>query len=210
MKPTRRDIYKQLHEIDAPPKYTRKDIVYFFICLGISVNCIVTIRGMFTGPTMPASGKIEQETSPTPPVFTPAVIQAKTTKPDDIRVYKVRAYLKSKNSPMADYAQTIIDSADKYAIDWTRVVAISGMESAYGTKQPAGSHNAWGLGGSKFMRFESWDESIEYATKLLAKHYRLNELKGIKAKYCPESDNCNPKWAEIVADNSEQILASAY
>lgn len=126
---------------------------------------------------------------------------------EDPRIIKLKTFLKSKNSPLADYAELIVKEADNYDIGWTRLVAISGMESHYGLKIPSGSHNAWGLGGSKFMRFESWPEAISYASRQLGSNYKLNENSGIQAKYCPSSSGCNPEWAKVVTNNSKEILA---
>lgn len=209
-------ILNDYYRATTPERWKKEDAAYIAVCFFILVSIGGAVRASFAGPIKPYSGTEPDMKSDRPSIFTTGSVQAVAPTPTpkviykDIRINKVRAYLGEKHSPLAEHAETIVNMADKYAIDWTRVVAISGMESSYGTKLPEGSYNAWGLGGSNFMYFASWDESIEYATKLLAKHYRVNELKGIKAKYCPESDNCNPKWAEIVADNSEAILASAY
>lgn len=206
-------ILNDYYRATTPARWRKEDAAYIFVCLAIALSIGGAVRSSFAGPIKPYSGDVPDMRSDRPSIFTPATVQAQaptpTPKYKDVRMNKVRAYLISKQSPLAEHAETIVTMADKYAIDWTRIVAISGMESAFGTKLPEGSYNAWGLGGSNFMYFASWDESIEYATKLLANHYRLNELKGIKAKYCPESDNCNPKWAEIVNDNSKEILAIA-
>jgi hypothetical protein len=125
----------------------------------------------------------------------------------DPRINKLQSFLELKKSPLAPHAAYIIEQADKYDIGWTRLVAISSMESGYGKNCPAASHNAWGIG-KPFFYFDSWEEGIAYASELLGNHYTLNANSGIKAKYCPASDNCNPDWANHVTEVSNQILAS--
>lgn len=126
---------------------------------------------------------------------------------EDDRIIKLRIYLKKEASPLEPYSEIIIRESDKYGLDWTRLVAIACMESACGKRLPEGSHNAWGLGGSKFMYFNTWEEGIQYASWLLGTSYKQNENAGIKSKYCPASDGCNPAWATNVTKFSNDILA---
>ena len=124
----------------------------------------------------------------------------------DQRILRLETFLRLKKSPLAPHAALIVDQADKYDIGWTKIVSIAGIESVYGIKCPQNSHNAWGLGGSKFMYFSSWEEGIKKASEILSDHYRTQEYAAIKAKYCPKSDGCNPQWTNIVLGNSEEIL----
>lgn len=128
--------------------------------------------------------------------------------PVEDRVRKLGIFLNSNNSPLAPYTQLIIDEADKYDIGWTKIVAISGMESKYGNSAPQGSYNAWGIGGSRFMYFSSWEEGIRYTSWLLGNSYKWNENAGIQQKYCPSSDGCNPGWVTIVTNTTREILAT--
>lgn len=82
----------------------------------------------------------------------------------------LRTFLESKGSPLP--AEELV----KYD-NWKMVVALSCAESGYG-KFLGGSYNAWGIndyrsGSSRFGRtrnFESWEESIKYASELLYKY----------------------------------------
>lgn len=123
----------------------------------------------------------------------------------DERVTKLQKFLESKGSPLASYSQLIVEEADKNDIGYTWITGISCIESACGLKLPQGSHNAWGLGGSNFMYFKSWEESIKYMSKLIGTNYKHDMLQGIKRRYCPESDGCNSNWASIVASASKEI-----
>lgn len=135
------------------------------------------------------------------------IIRERFVAEPDIRVLKLVKYLEDRKSPLAKYSELIISEADKYGLDWTKTVAIACLESACGHKLPNRSHNAWGLGGSKFMYFKSWEESISYVSKLLGTKYKQAENQGVKYSYCPESSGCNPSWAYIVTQTSNEILA---
>jgi hypothetical protein len=127
----------------------------------------------------------------------------------DERVIVLEKYLESKESPLAPHAKLIIEEADKWDIGWTKIVSISGMESAYGKRIANESYNAWGImaGAGKVRKFSSWEEGIKAVSSLLGEHYKANEIQAIKAKYCPSSDNCNPAWANNVVQFSRDILA---
>lgn len=129
------------------------------------------------------------------------------TVDEDKRVEKLQSYLQDNNSPLADHAEYIVEQSDLNGIDWTLIVAISKMESGFCTKTIPGSYNCWGLGGSNFMYFDSYEESIKFTAELLNKHYRSNMNQAIKAKYCPASDGCNPSWVDIVTDVSHELIA---
>lgn len=124
----------------------------------------------------------------------------------DYRAERLEKLLKDNDSPLANYADYIVEQSDLNAIDWTILVAISKMESNYCKATVYKSHNCWGLGGSNFMSFDSYEESIKFTAELLNKHYRINMNTAIKSKYCPSSDGCNPKWANIVSD-VQKLLA---
>lgn len=131
-----------------------------------------------------------------------------TVKQEDPRANKLQNFLQSKNSPLAPYAELIISESDRYAVDWTKIVAISRMESDYGNRIPKNSFNAWGLGGHNLMHFENWEEAIRYEAKLLGESYKQAENNGVKVKYCPSSDGCNQQWSFIVTNASKEILGT--
>lgn len=124
----------------------------------------------------------------------------------DYRAERLEKLLKDNESPLAEYADYIVEQSDLNAIDWTILVAISKMESDYCKATISKSHNCWGLGGSNFMYFDSYKDSIKFTAELLNKHYRMNMNTAIKSKYCPSSDGCNPQWANIVSD-VQKLLA---
>lgn len=177
------------------------DYIYFSVCSIVVSSLISVSLPKITNliPTKIVYAANKPLVSPTPqptPIPTPV----------DNRVVILAKFLATKNSPLADYAQYIVTQADKYAISWTEVVAISGIESNYGKKSPANTHNAWGLGGNRLFTFSSWEDGIDYASWLIGTKYRLAEDRAIKYSYCPNTDGCNSQWANIVTKNSEEIL----
>src|SRR5581483_10427991 len=86
-----------------------------------------------------------------------ATVEAKQL---DTRAQILHNYLESKNSPLANYSQDFIDAADQNGVDWKLVPAISGVESTFGQAEPAGSFNAWGVGGSNLVYYKSWSDGI--------------------------------------------------
>lgn len=103
-------------------------------------------------------------------------------------VERIRNYLNSKNSPLGPYADFMVSMGDKYNLDPRIFVAISGRESTFGIN--AHSFNATGLGGTKFIHFDSWEDSIEYTFKLLTtSHYyrtfqKTGSLYDLARVYC--------------------------
>lgn len=125
----------------------------------------------------------------------------------DFRIEKLQLFLEDKDSPLAPYAEYIVEQSDINGIDWTIIISISRIESDYCKKTIADSHNCWGLGGSNFMHFDSYEDAISYEARLLNKYYRKSTNEAIKTKYCPSSDGCNPEWADVVTDTSHSIIS---
>ncbi len=98
-----------------------------------------------------------------------AVLETNLSVPDR-RVDKLKAFLESYDSPMADSAEAFVEIADKYGLDWKLVPAIAGVESTFGKNIPGGSYNAYGWANGAYA-FESWEESIEVVSKALKEKY---------------------------------------
>ena len=123
----------------------------------------------------------------------------------DPRVLAMSEFLSDYNSPMQPFAQTIIDEADKYGLDWRLVVSISGVESAFGNLIPAGTNNGWGWRGINknedgWSVFPSWEESIAHVTERISIGYGRDLTPfDMEATYCPPCGR-NPAhaWANGV------------
>lgn len=117
----------------------------------------------------------------------------------DNRAAILRAYLKKRNSPLADHAETFVEEADKNGLDWKLVAAISGLESSFGLHIPYNSYNGWGYGvyGNNVRRFESWDDGIAVVSNALRKDY----MEKWGATTIPEIGRiyaASPTWAQRV------------
>ncbi len=86
-------------------------------------------------------------------------ITAEVKLEEDQRVETLRAYLESKNSPLADLAETFVEVADAYELDYRFLPAITGIESSFGKIQLDASYNPFGWGGG-YIYFESFEEAI--------------------------------------------------
>lgn len=118
----------------------------------------------------------------------------------DSRTLIIQKYLLKYKSPMAPFAGFIVQTSDKYGLDWRLLVAIAQQESNLGKRIPPDSHNAWGYGihSRGTLKFASWEEGIETVAKglkekYLDKGYRTTEE--IMSKYTPLS---NGSWAHGV------------
>ncbi|OGH02520.1 MAG: hypothetical protein A2798_02675 [Candidatus Levybacteria bacterium RIFCSPHIGHO2_01_FULL_37_17] len=119
----------------------------------------------------------------------------------DARVERIRDFLTKYDSDLAPYAEFIVETADKYSLDWRLVPVIAMQESTLCKKAPKDSFNCWGFGiyGKKVTKFSNYKEAIETVTKTLAKNYidqGLVEPDEIMSKYTPSNDGT---WAKNVA-----------
>lgn len=99
-----------------------------------------------------------------------ALIKSQTHNQLDKRTLKLKKFLLSVNSPLVEYSQVFVETADKYDVDWKLVPAISGVESTFGRFIPANSYNAYGWNNGNFA-FENWPQSIEIVNKTLRENY---------------------------------------
>lgn len=137
-----------------------------------------------------------------------ALFTSREVKAEDSRVIKLRTYLETYDSPLADSAETFVREADKHNLDWKFVAAIAGVESWYGHKIPTNSYNAWGYGvyGGNVRRFSSWDEAIQIISEDIRMKYMnawgAQDVYGIGSIYAAD-----PKWAGKVTYFMNQIEA---
>jgi hypothetical protein len=115
----------------------------------------------------------------------------------DARIELIRQYLSFYNSPLTEFADVIVSTADKYKIDYRLITAIAQQESNLCKIIPPNSYNCWGWGihsrGS--LGFDSFNEGIETVSAGLKEEY-LNKgyqsIEEIMSKYTPLS---NGSWA---------------
>jgi hypothetical protein len=115
----------------------------------------------------------------------------------DARGEIIKDYLSYYNSPLLPYAYLIVNTADKYGIDFRLTTAIAQQESNLCKNYPEGTYNCWGWGihSRGTLAFSSFEEAIETVTKGLKEDYLDKGLltpDAIMTKYTPLS---NGSWA---------------
>jgi len=125
----------------------------------------------------------------------------------DARPEIIRNYLIKHNSPLAPYADFIVETADKYGLDYRLTTAIAQKESGLGRAMPKDCHNAWGWGihSEGTLCFDSWEEGIEAVSKGLKENYidkGYDTVQKIMKKYAHASSTT---WAEGVLMYMEQL-----
>jgi len=116
---------------------------------------------------------------------------------NDARPELIRQYLAEYNSPLEDYALLIVETADKYGLDYRLLTAIGQQESNLCDKIPGNSHNCWGWGihSAGTLMFDSYEEAIEIVSKGIKEAYidkGYVSPEEIMSKYTPLS---NGSWA---------------
>lgn len=125
---------------------------------------------------------------------------AGSANPADARAEIIKQYLASYGSPLVPYAKLIVDTADKYSLDFRLITAIAQQESNLCKIIPPGSHNCWGWGihSQSNLGFSSYEEGIETVSQGLKENYideGLTVPDKIMTKYTPAS---NGSWAHGV------------
>lgn len=119
----------------------------------------------------------------------------------EARVEILRQFFRKYKSPLEEEAQTMIDTADKYELDYRLLPAIAMQESHVCLRAPKDSNNCWGFGiyGGKVTRFETLSDAIEAVAKTLAVKYRdthgLVTPEEVVRLYTPSD---NGKWVYAV------------
>ena len=116
------------------------------------------------------------------------------------KISNIRKFLEGKNSPLAAYAEDLVDAAREYGIDYRLVAAISIVESSGGLYNFR-PYNAWGWGKSGF---ENWKDAIWSVSKGLGNYYAkgLDTPYEIGRVYCPPSSD---SWSRKVSSLMRKI-----
>lgn len=124
----------------------------------------------------------------------------------DARALLLTKFLEKIESPLAEYANYIVDRADHYRIDYRLVPAIAMCESNAGKRMPTkASHNAWGIsvetGQTSGANFRNWVYAIDWVSRYLKEKYfdrGITSLIDIGAIYAPPSVATGNSWATCV------------
>lgn len=94
---------------------------------------------------------------------------------EDVRVEKLRSFLQSHDSPLADAASHFVAEAERLNLDWKLVAAIAGVESTFGKQIPTNSYNGWGwgvfTGTQDGVHFKNWKDGITQVSEGLRYNY---------------------------------------
>lgn len=128
----------------------------------------------------------------------------------DARPAIVEQFLHQYGSPLAPYSAALVQTADKYDIDYRLLPAIAMQESGGGKIIPDYSYNAWGFGIHErgTLRFSSWEQSMDAVARGLRRDYIAIGLvtpEQIMTKYTPASIEKGGTWAKGVRFFMEQM-----
>ncbi len=126
---------------------------------------------------------------------------------DDARVLILHKFLELNKSELTPHAAFLVQTADKYSLDWKLLPAIAQKESGLCNVIPDGSHNCWGWGihSKGTLMFDNYEEAIDTVGKGLKEKYidyGLTTPEKIMTKYAhPDSTT----WGEGVSMYMNQI-----
>ena len=117
---------------------------------------------------------------------------------NDIRPYLVSNFL--KGTKLEQYSQLIVDTSDKYGIDYRLIPAIAMKEGGGGNAVPESGHNSWGFENGR-TNWTSWEEAIDNVGKTLKERYVDRGLvtpEQIMAIYAPPAILNGGQWAKDI------------
>jgi len=103
----------------------------------------------------------------------------------DPRAAQMRVVLAKYKSPMIGLENVLIQTAEKYGLDWTLMAAIAGTESSFGKRMAKNCNNpyGWGIYGDNKLCFKSLEDSIEGVASGLANKYNISSIESIARTY---------------------------
>lgn len=116
----------------------------------------------------------------------------------DMRPYIVENFL--KDTELENYSKQIVETSDKYSIDWRLIPAIAMRETGGGDKARSGSFNAWGFENGR-TNFDCWESAIESVAKTLKVRYvdkGMTTPEEIMPVYAPPQMSTGGKWAKDI------------
>jgi hypothetical protein len=106
---------------------------------------------------------------------------------------EIRAYLESKDSPLASHTDLLLEQEH-----WKLIIAISAIESSYCKRQLG--NNCWGITNSSggYSKYDSLDEAIVDANDLITRWQargRWHSVEDMDGHYVVPA---NPNWVAVV------------
>lgn len=140
-----------------------------------------------------------QELIPATPI--PVVLPTADISPrTDIRVTVLHKFLTNYDSPLAPISAFLVDTADRWGLDYAIIPAISMQESGGCKVIPYDSYNCWGFGiyGTTITRFASYEEAITKVAKTIKESYIKDGLVNptlLENRWAPQSEG---QWSYAV------------
>ena len=113
----------------------------------------------------------------------------------DMRPFYVESFL--KGTKLKPYSHLMVETADKYGLDYRLIPAIAMKESGGGNAVSEDSHNAWGFENGR-TSWDSWEVAIEQVGKTLKTRYvdrGMTTPDEMMAVYAPPQLLTGGKWA---------------
>lgn len=125
---------------------------------------------------------------------------------EESRTLVVQQFLARYSSPLADYAQYIVETSDVYGLPDFRIIPAIAMQESNGCKklpEIGGAYNCWGYGvyGKSAVGFTGYEEAIDRVARGLKQDYYNKGLTTpyqIMTKYTPPSLAKGGPWAKGV------------
>ena len=117
---------------------------------------------------------------------------------NDIRPFLISNFL--KGTRLEPYSHYIVETSDKYNIDYRLIPAIAMKEGGGGNAVPESTHNSWGFENGS-TRWTTWEEAIDNVGKTLKTKYVDHGLvtpEQIMAVYAPPQLLTGGKWAQDI------------
>ncbi len=131
------------------------------------------------------------------PVETDLVYVGADGEPIDVE--RLEVWLTDRGSPLAPYAEDLVQAGVDHDVDPRLVVGIAAIESTVGLRLPPGSHNAWGWGGDGahgLAAWPSWPVAIDTFTERLGALYDTESVdEHMAQRYCPPNSQA---WLRTV------------
>ena len=191
-------------------------VLFFpFVFILLLVNLTVLSASRSWQPQLPLSATPIGDTSfqLTASAGTAQVLSA-TVIPGDARGLLLQSFLERHKSPMAPYAQYLVQQADDKGIDFRLVVAIAMCESNLGKRMPRlDEYNFAGIavytGQTTGASFDSWQHAIRWVTSYIKEKYYdrgIVDLRDIGAIWAPPSVEKGYSWTNCVESFQGSIL----
>lgn len=183
------------------------------VAIGISLFTLFTMDNQRTNTQMVASA----QTTYYPKVQAVSVFSSLpdvqpgvsgTSRAQDARVEIIRQYLEQYQSPLAPWAQVLVQKSQDYGLDFRLLTAIAQQESNLCKKIPEGTYNCWGWGihSQGTLGFESFEQAIEIVSRGLKTDYvdlGYATPEQIMSKYTPHSPE--GAWAKGVSQFLDEM-----